>query len=1241
MTICNYSETVVESVVLACLSDGNITIKSQDTANILIPATYKGDVNVFALGETTSGDVIEDSVIVQVSQYGTVPQQIYFINDTLYVFEEDTVSPMVKCVWANGDITYITPVFQTNDSLLSAINDSVIGLHSGLSELTAQFEGLTASIPVVVYGLGFDDIGGGTSDENNSLTHNGVCATVTVQFSQKMTMTREAFEGTLTINNGHESQPMQDINVEFVIRDEDGVDCTNLFQINFQSYNNMTGSNGSLVLDALNEGSIVVQFIPTKQAAPTMPKQYSFGGSFSFIDPFTGESMTYDLYPVDIMVNPSPDLYVNYFMQRDILGDDPLTEDRIEPIVPAELGVIIHNRGAGTAKNVLLETAEPQIIENEKGLAIDFAMYGASFNGQERQLGLMEIPFGNIEPNHTGVGEWWFTSTLLGHFVSYGAHVIHNNSFGNPDLSLVSSLDIHPLIHTVYAYGNLDDGINDFLVDDVEDIRNYPDSLYFSNGSRTGVATADSIGFDHYVTPLDTIVILTLDPSRIGWNYEQTWDPGRGQYKLISCTRNSDQQVIPLSNVWQSHVTIPVGADPVYENKLHIVDTLSNDLPTTYTLVFSLKEVVLEVDTILDVPDDIITSPLSEVTVKFNKPIVDSTFNYLDMSLKCNNGANLLDENMSLERLDSMTYKLHLEPYTGQSGYYVLNIQTLDITDVDGFNGYYAKQAAWIQNIITCQPDSVSISTVACDNYDWYGTAYTSSGDYTHTLTNVAGCDSVVTLHLTVNYSNTGDTTAVVCDSFDWYGATFTSSGDYTHTLTNASGCDSVVTLHLTVNYSNIGDTTAVACDSFDWYGTTYTSSGDYTHTLTNTAGCDSVVTLHLTLNHSETAEYAETACDSYAWNDSVYTQSGDYVQTFTNVDGCDSVVTLHLTVNYSNTGDTTAVVCDSFSWYGTTYTSSGDYSHTLTNAAGCDSVVTLHLTVNYSNMGDTTAVACDSFEWYGTTYTTSGDYSYTLTNASGCDSVVTLHLTVNYSNIGDTTAVACDSFYWYGTTYTSSGDYSYTLTNASGCDSVVTLHLTVNYSNTGDTAAVACDSFDWFGTTYTSSGDYSYTLTNASGCDSVVTLHLTVNYSNTGDTAAVACDSFDWFGTTYTSSGDYSYTLTNASGCDSVVTLHLTVNYSNTGDTAAVACDSFDWYGSTYTTSGDYTHTLTNAAGCDSVVTLHLTVNYSNTGDTAAVACDSFDWYGTAYTSSGDYTHTLTNASGCDSVVTLHLTVN
>ncbi len=532
-------------------------------------------------------------------------------------------------------------------------------------------------------------------------------------------------------------------------------------------------------------------------------------------------------------------------------------------------------------------------------------------------------------------------------------------------------------------------------------------------------------------------------------------------------------------------------------------------------------------------------------------------------------------------------------------------------------------------------------TAVACDSYDWYGTTYTLNGDYTHTLTNTAGCDSVVTLHLTLNHSETAEYAETACDSYTWNDSVYTQSGDYVQTFTNVDGCDSVVTLHLTVNYSNIGDTAAVACDSFDWYGTTYTTSGDYSYTLTNAAGCDSVVTLHLTVNYSNTGDTTAVVCDSFYWYGTTYTSSGDYSYTLTNASGCDSVVTLHLTVNYSNTGDTTAVACDSFDWFGATYTSSGDYTHTLTNVDGCDSVVTLHLIVNYSNTGDTTAVVCDSFDWYGTTYTTSGDYTYTLTNASGCDSVVTLHLTVNYSNTGDTAVVVCDSFDWYGATYTTSGDYSYTLTNASGCDSVVTLHLTVNYSNTGDTTAVACDSYDWFGATYTASGDYTHTLTNASGCDSVVTLHLTVNYSNTGDTAAVACDNYDWYGATYTASGDYAHTLTNASGCDSVVTLHLTVNHSETAEYAETACDSYTWNDSVYTQSGDYVQTFTNADGCDSIVTLHLTLKHAETVEYAETACGSYTWNDSVYTQSGDYVQTFTNADGCDSVVTLHLTVN
>ena len=100
-----------------------------------------------------------------------------------------------------------------------------------------------------------------------------------------------------------------------------------------------------------------------------------------------------------------------------------------------------------------------------------------------------------------------------------------------------------------------------------------------------------------------------------------------------------------------------------------------------------------------------------------------------------------------------------------------------------------------------------------------------------------------------------GDTTAVAYDSFTWYEETLATSGDYTHVLTNAAGCDSILTLHLTIEQATctttFGDTTAVVCESFRWYSQTLATSGDYTHVLMNAAGCDSIVTLHLTIEHN------------------------------------------------------------------------------------------------------------------------------------------------------------------------------------------------------------------------------------------------------------------------------------------------------------------------------------------------------------------------------------------------------
>ena len=196
--------------------------------------------------------------------------------------------------------------------------------------------------------------------------------------------------------------------------------------------------------------------------------------------------------------------------------------------------------------------------------------------------------------------------------------------------------------------------------------------------------------------------------------------------------------------------------------------------------------------------------------------------------------------------------------------------------------------------------------------------------------------------------ATTGDTTAVECERFTWYGPEYTVSGDYQHRLTNVAGFDSVLTLHLTINHGTHNSESQTACDSYTWQGSDYTASGIYTHDYTNGLGCASTDTLHLTINVSNAATDTHTECDSYTWIDgNDYTSSNNTAtHTLTNVAGCDSVVTLNLTLNSSTHNAETQVVADSYTWHENTYTASGNYTYSYTNAAGCASVDTLHLTI-------------------------------------------------------------------------------------------------------------------------------------------------------------------------------------------------------------------------------------------------------------------------------------------------------
>src|SRR5690554_5920269 len=474
----------------------------------------------------------------------------------------------------------------------------------------------------------------------------------------------------------------------------------------------------------------------------------------------------------------------------------------------------------------------------------------------------------------------------------------------------------------------------------------------------------------------------------------------------------------------------------------------------------------------------------------------------------------------------------------------------------------------------------------ACESYTWptNNQEYTTSGSYNAYLLNENGCDSIVTLDLTITASETSTITEVACGSYTWSAnnQTYFNSGVYTETLTTVSGCDSIVTLDLTISNSQSPTVTEEVCGSYTWSANsqTYTTSGVYTETLATVEGCDSVVTLDLTISsQSVSTTVTEEVCGSYTWsaNNQTYTSSGVYTETLATVEGCDSIVTLDLTISGQAVSTTvTEEVCGSYTWSANnqTYTSSGVYTETLATVEGCDSVVTLDLTINNQSVSTTvTEEVCGSYTWSANnqTYTSSGVYTETLATVGGCDSIVTLDLTISNSQSSTVTEEVCGSYTWSANsqTYTSSGVYTETLATVEGCDSVVTLDLTISGQAVSTTVTEeACGSYTWSANnqTYTSSGVYTETLATVGGCDSIVSLDLTImdivtdltiDFENNALVSSPNYSSYQWVNcdenyapisgevnSTFTpsSNGNYAVIITNGNCVDTSVCMRINI---------------------------------------------------------------------------------------------------
>ena len=174
--------------------------------------------------------------------------------------------------------------------------------------------------------------------------------------------------------------------------------------------------------------------------------------------------------------------------------------------------------------------------------------------------------------------------------------------------------------------------------------------------------------------------------------------------------------------------------------------------------------------------------------------------------------------------------------------------------------------------------------SICAEQYTWpsNNTTYYSSGVYYDTLSYPNSCDSTLVLFLELRPSFSTPLEISSCDVFRWrdedfqVDTTFYASTTYTHHYINSYGCNSDVTLYLTVKEHDETEethpeyTSIIGCDSAywnprgydfysedlyqpenNWYTISSQTNRPYQRVYTNHVGCDSIVRMPLHLEYT------------------------------------------------------------------------------------------------------------------------------------------------------------------------------------------------------------------------------------------------------------------------------------------------------------------------------------------------------------------------------------------------------
>ena len=220
--------------------------------------------------------------------------------------------------------------------------------------------------------------------------------------------------------------------------------------------------------------------------------------------------------------------------------------------------------------------------------------------------------------------------------------------------------------------------------------------------------------------------------------------------------------------------------------------------------------------------------------------IEDPSYTYYPIESTCEGGPGFLFDGEYLQP-STYPYTFAYETVAGCDSIYIIQVNESEYNSKNYNVSICATEYTWPSN----------------------GHTYYETGVYYDTLHYEGSCDSTLILNLELRPSFDTDVVTTSCDTYHWKNdeynvdMTFEHSTTYTHHYTNIYGCDSEVTLYLTINDHDEFEFTVPSeesCDEYFWdpqgheiiqtdhEGLVYDMSGTYQRTYKNSADCDSIV---------------------------------------------------------------------------------------------------------------------------------------------------------------------------------------------------------------------------------------------------------------------------------------------------------------------------------------------------------------------------------------------------------------